>query len=130
MVGQALTNILKNASEAVAAPRAAEPGLKGRPRRAAGQRRQTRWPSRWRTTGVGLPAKDRDRLTEPYVTTREKGTGLGLAIVKRIMEEHGGSPSHAGCGRQLPGAKVILRFQAPAEAGGGRVGRRGRGLNR
>jgi two-component system nitrogen regulation sensor histidine kinase NtrY len=34
--------------------------------------------------------KDRDRLTEPYVTTREKGTGLGLAIVKRIMEDHGG----------------------------------------
>jgi two-component system nitrogen regulation sensor histidine kinase NtrY len=42
--------------------------------------------------GVGLPAKDRDRLTEPYVTTREKGTGLGLAIVKRIMEDHGGEP--------------------------------------
>ena len=41
--------------------------------------------------GVGLPAKDRDRLTEPYVTTREKGTGLGLAIVKRIAALHGGS---------------------------------------
>ena len=40
--------------------------------------------------GVGLPARDRDRLTEPYVTTREKGTGLGLAIVKRILEDHGG----------------------------------------
>ncbi len=37
--------------------------------------------------GVGLPDKDRDRLTEPYVTTREKGTGLGLAIVKRILED-------------------------------------------
>jgi two-component system nitrogen regulation sensor histidine kinase NtrY len=59
--------------------------------------------------GVGLPAKDRDRLTEPYVTTREKGTGLGLAIVKRIMEEHGGvltiqdAPGHRG-------AQVILQF--------------------
>jgi two-component system nitrogen regulation sensor histidine kinase NtrY len=42
--------------------------------------------------GVGLPARDRDRLTEPYVTTREKGTGLGLAIVKRIMEDHEGEP--------------------------------------
>ena len=41
--------------------------------------------------GVGLPEKDRDRLTEPYVTTREKGTGLGLAIVGRILEEHGGA---------------------------------------
>jgi two-component system nitrogen regulation sensor histidine kinase NtrY len=40
--------------------------------------------------GLGLPAKDRDRLTEPYVTTRDKGTGLGLAIVKRILEDHGG----------------------------------------
>jgi two-component system, NtrC family, nitrogen regulation sensor histidine kinase NtrY len=40
--------------------------------------------------GIGLPRQDRGRLTEPYMTTREKGTGLGLAIVKRIMEEHGG----------------------------------------
>ena len=41
--------------------------------------------------GVGLPLSERDRLTEPYVTTREKGTGLGLAIVRKIMEDHGGS---------------------------------------
>jgi two-component system nitrogen regulation sensor histidine kinase NtrY len=40
--------------------------------------------------GVGLPEEQRDRLTEPYVTTREKGTGLGLAIVKKIMEDHNG----------------------------------------
>ena len=39
--------------------------------------------------GVGLPA-DRERLTEPYVTTRDKGTGLGLAIVNKIVDEHGG----------------------------------------
>jgi two-component system nitrogen regulation sensor histidine kinase NtrY len=42
-------------------------------------------------TGVGLPAQERDRLTEPYMTTRAKGTGLGLAIVKKIVEEHFGS---------------------------------------
>lgn len=41
--------------------------------------------------GRGLPKEDRNRLTEPYVTHREKGTGLGLAIVNKIMEEHGGS---------------------------------------
>ncbi|WP_085904846.1 sensor histidine kinase NtrY-like [Kiloniella majae] len=44
-----------------------------------------------RDTGKGLPAGDREKLTEPYVTNREKGTGLGLAIVKKIMEDHGGS---------------------------------------
>jgi two-component system nitrogen regulation sensor histidine kinase NtrY len=87
MVGQALTNVLKNATEAVTAAG-----------HAPGEGRIT---ARLITdgdgvafeiqdNGVGLPAKDRDRLIEPYVTTREKGTGLGLAIVKRIAEDHGG----------------------------------------
>jgi two-component system nitrogen regulation sensor histidine kinase NtrY len=40
--------------------------------------------------GRGLPVEQRERLTEPYVTTRSKGTGLGLAIVKKIMEDHKG----------------------------------------
>ena len=40
--------------------------------------------------GKGLPQQGRERLTEPYVTTRAKGTGLGLAIVKKIMEDHQG----------------------------------------
>src|SRR5258705_11873131 len=40
--------------------------------------------------GVGLPAENRHRLTEPHVTTRAKGTGLGLAIVRKILEDHGG----------------------------------------
>jgi two-component system nitrogen regulation sensor histidine kinase NtrY len=40
--------------------------------------------------GKGLPLQGRERLTEPYVTTRAKGTGLGLAIVKKIMEDHQG----------------------------------------
>ena len=40
--------------------------------------------------GLGWPTPNRERLTEPYMTTREKGTGLGLAIVKRVMEDHDG----------------------------------------
>ena len=58
--------------------------------------------------GCGLPKTERHRLTEPYVTTRERGTGLGLAIVKKIMEEHNGDLIL----HQNPegGAVVSLRF--------------------
>jgi two-component system nitrogen regulation sensor histidine kinase NtrY len=108
MVGQALTNILKNASEAIAARRGADPSIAGQLRaRLVVDDDQVAFEVE--DNGIGLPAKDRDRLTEPYVTTREKGTGLGLAIVKRIMEEHGGLLLMQDAS-QLPGAKVVLRF--------------------
>ncbi|MFJ6023900.1 ATP-binding protein [Brevundimonas sp. NPDC092305] len=112
MVGQALTNILKNAGEAVAARRAISP----RPEDDARDGIQARLLIEddqavfvIEDDGIGLPAKDRDRLTEPYVTTREKGTGLGLAIVKRICEEHGGELKLADA-ESLGGAKVCLIF--------------------
>ncbi len=74
--------------------------------------------------GIGLPDKDRDRLTEPYVTTREKGTGLGLAIVKRILEDHGGE-FYLTDAKTLSGARAILKLprtqgltnESPAAAG-------------
>jgi len=60
--------------------------------------------------GIGLPAGSKDRLTEPYVTTRTKGTGLGLAIVKKIMEEHNGRLVLAD--RDGQGAEITLSFRA------------------
>jgi two-component system nitrogen regulation sensor histidine kinase NtrY len=108
IVGQALTNVLKNAGEAIATRRSREPGVAGCIH-AGLQVQDDRVTFIVEDNGVGLPAKNRDRLIEPYVTTRAKGTGLGLAIVKRILEDHGGeliltdSPD-------APGARVLLSF--------------------
>jgi two-component system, NtrC family, nitrogen regulation sensor histidine kinase NtrY len=108
MIGQALTNLLKNAGEAIAARRATEPKLKGHiaARLVLGDGDLA---FEIEDNGVGLPAKGRDRLFEPYVTTREKGTGLGLAIVKRIVEDHGGELALSDA-KEKPGARVTLRL--------------------
>ena len=110
LVAQALLNVLKNAGEAIAARRliAPEPpgAITARLRPSPGQ-----VSIEIEDNGVGLPPKDRERLTEPYVTTREKGTGLGLAIVKRICEEHGGALQLADA-MHPPGARAILTFAA------------------
>jgi two-component system nitrogen regulation sensor histidine kinase NtrY len=108
MVAQALLNVLKNAGEAVAARALADPSVNGRIV-ARLIREEGELTIEVEDNGVGLPAKDRDRLTEPYVTTREKGTGLGLAIVKRILEEHGGELVLTDAAN-LPGARAIMRF--------------------
>ncbi|MBP7704430.1 MAG: PAS domain-containing sensor histidine kinase [Caulobacter sp.] len=106
MIGQALANILKNAAEAVSA-RHEEAG-QGRIH-ARMKLDDERLMFEIEDNGVGLPTRDRDRLTEPYVTTREKGTGLGLAIVKRILEDHGGELA-LGDALELDGARVTLCF--------------------
>ncbi len=108
MVGQALTNILKNAGESVGARMQQSPGSPGR---IVARLVMTDASIIFeiQDNGVGLPERDRHRLTEPYVTTREKGTGLGLAIVKRILEEHGGELVLTDADAK-PGAKVLLRF--------------------
>jgi two-component system nitrogen regulation sensor histidine kinase NtrY len=112
MVGQALTNILKNAGEAVGARRHASPEKPGRITASLISTDEDLCVI-IEDNGIGLPARDRDRLTEPYVTTREKGTGLGLAIVKRIMEDHEGSLALTDA-RELPGARVIMKFPTTA----------------
>ena len=97
LVSQALTNVFKNAGEAVRA----RFGIEGEEDQLAdGGRIEIRVAQDANRVavevidnGVGLPTEDRNRLTEPYVTKRAKGTGLGLAIVKKIMEDHKGSLS-------------------------------------
>jgi len=105
--GQAMTNVLKNAVEAVEArAHGAEPDYRGRIRLTLGYDDE-RLTICVEDNGIGLP-QDRERIVEPYVTTREKGTGLGLAIVNKIVEEHGGEMTFSG----MPdgGTRVTLRF--------------------
>ena len=82
-MGQVLTNIIQNSIEAIEAKGVdsghVEVSLKTEDRKILSIL----------DDGIG-PPEGRERLTEPYVTFREKGTGLGLAIVKKIIEDHGG----------------------------------------
>ena len=90
LVGQALTNLLKNAVESIQGRSGDDSEL---PRGHIVVRvlaMDGHASVAVEDNGKGLPQQERERLTEPYVTTRAKGTGLGLAIVKKIMEEHGG----------------------------------------
>jgi len=91
LLSQALTNVLKNSSEAV--QRKIESGVsRGFQGEVMIEVIDTGASLAIHVTdnGPGWPFKDTDRLMEPYVTTRDGGTGLGLAIVKRIVEDHGG----------------------------------------
>ena len=88
LISQALTNIIKNATEAIEAVPPEQLG-KGRIDVIAA-RENDDIVIDVIDNGIGLPKVSRARLLEPYVTTREKGTGLGLAIVGRVLEDHGG----------------------------------------
>ena len=118
-VGQALTNVLKNAVESIDAQNAITNGK----RNVRGhiqidmETNDDVFLVKITDNGVGLPAEERARLTEPYVTTRTKGTGLGLAIVKKILEDHGGAitlrdaPSDtAEAAANEGGAQIVLHF--------------------
>ncbi len=117
LVTQAITNLVKNARESIEQRLQAAPEPPGDIRVSVSSD-DSGIVVAVADNGAGLPKENRHRLTEPYMTTREKGTGLGLAIVQRIMEEHGGhifltdAPSdfHGGQGalvrlvfRPLPG---------------------------
>jgi two-component system, NtrC family, nitrogen regulation sensor histidine kinase NtrY len=117
LISQALTNIIKNATEAIAAVPPEELG-KGAIRVFA-EREGNDVVIDVIDNGIGLPKSNRSRLLEPYVTTREKGTGLGLAIVGRIIEEHGGSIELRDASEKIPGQRgawVRIRFAAAGKA--------------
>ena len=123
-LAQALTNIVKNAVEAIETRRnRGEHSLAGdrvdlKLREAEGSLVIDLF-----DTGIGLP-EERERLTEPYMTTRVRGTGLGLAIVKKIVEEHMGEIAFLD--RRGGGTHVRISFDTArlaALAGDGADGR-------
>jgi len=90
MIGQAMTNLIKNACEAIESLREKDAPAGHIARVQVALREETGTAViQIADNGIGLP-EDRAKLFEPYVTTRQKGTGLGLPIVKKIIEEHGG----------------------------------------
>ncbi len=106
-ISQALTNLLKNASEAISEAG----GENGEGRIEVTLKVENDQPLLVvEDNGTGMPQDLLPRLTEPYVTTRAKGTGLGLAIVRKIMEDHAGSLSLRN--RAAGGASATLTFRA------------------
>lgn len=117
MLGQAFSNLIKNASEAIdAVPADAE--RDGRRIEVRARTEDDQIVVDVIDNGRGLPMENRNRILEPYITMREKGTGLGLAIVKKIVEDHDGSlelhdaPPDFDSGR---GAMVRVRLSTGAK---------------
>ncbi|RJF78763.1 sensor histidine kinase NtrY-like [Rhodopseudomonas palustris] len=111
LISQALTNIIKNAAEAIEAVPPEELG-KGKIEVVAA-RDGDDIVIDVIDNGIGLPKQSRSRLLEPYVTTREKGTGLGLAIVGRVLVDHGGGIELNDASEVRPGQRgawMRLRF--------------------
>jgi two-component system nitrogen regulation sensor histidine kinase NtrY len=114
LISQGLTNIIKNAAEAIGAVPADQRG-RGRIVVAAA-RDGADIVIDVIDNGIGLPKDNRSRLLEPYVTTREKGTGLGLAIVGKILEEHGGGIELRDAAEKIPGQRgAWMRLRIAAE---------------
>ncbi|MDP5359623.1 MAG: ATP-binding protein, partial [Paracoccaceae bacterium] len=116
MIGQALTNLLKNAGEATQTyiERHGAEGYRPEIQLRLTQDRD-KVTIKISDNGIGLP-EDRARLFEPYVTTRGEGTGLGLPIVKKIIEEHGGTliltDAEVFAGQDHAGACAIIQLPA------------------
>lgn len=121
-ISRALTNLLKNASESViskieetqADPKSGEIILSLETQNTLTEKNTSEISMieiKIVDNGKGLPVENRDRLTEPYMTTRSKGTGLGLAIVKKIIEDHGGNLILSD--GETGGAEIICTLAVP-----------------
>jgi two-component system nitrogen regulation sensor histidine kinase NtrY len=112
LLGQALTNVVKNGVEAIQQKQEEKKRRRGGPDGVSVriQEERSRVTIEILDTGVGLPA-ERARMTEPYMTTRAKGTGLGLAIVKKIVEEHFGQIEF----EDAPGGGSLVRMMFDRE---------------
>lgn len=107
LIGQAMGNLLKNAAEAIEGlPDERE--VQGVIDVALNTSRDDQIEIIVEDNGPGFPEEARERLLEPYVTTRQEGTGLGLAIVNRIIADHGGSISLQNRKDGLAGARVRI----------------------
>jgi len=124
LISQAMTNLVKNATEAIEGFGEAQ----GRPAGYKGEIEVRMSVPGDRIVievidnGIGLPKQNRSRLVEPYVTTRAKGTGLGLAIVQKIIEQHGGTLSledapHNEARTRGAMMRVALPLKGPAPSG-------------
>jgi len=125
LVAQALTNVVKNATESIVAREATGDDTPGTIHVWLGTE-EGRALLRVIDNGIGLPNEHRHRLTEPYVTTRAKGTGLGLAIVRKIFEDHGGELAITDRTDEQSGAEVRiwlpLKQKAARETGKTKMG--------
>ncbi|WP_011580955.1 MULTISPECIES: sensor histidine kinase NtrY-like [Chelativorans] len=121
LMSQAFGNVIKNAAEAIDAVPQEErrPGAIRVCARDIGNAIEVLVMD----NGKGLPRENRQRLLEPYMTTREKGTGLGLAIVKKIIEDHGGKLELLDAPQSFhEGVGAMIRMVLPvtqADAGNG-----------
>lgn len=121
LLGQAFGNVIKNASEAIDAVPKEERGEGHILIRALREGEQLI--VEVIDNGKGLPGENRQKLLEPYMTTREKGTGLGLAIVKKIVEEHGGHMElHDAPPDFYAGKGAMIRMVFPTAVGSLRAG--------
>lgn len=100
-MGQVLTNVIKNAIEAIEIKQPKDAFIK-----VSLKSDEQKIILKVSDNGIGLPSEGRERLTDPYVTFHDKGTGLGLAIVKKIVEDHGGNLSF----QDYPGGGAVVQM--------------------